>query len=86
MLRTIGLPELIAENLDDYRDMAIRLATNRDELKRIRERLEANKLTTPLYDTARLTRHMEAAYEMMYQRWIDGHEPAHFSVPPVSDN
>jgi predicted O-linked N-acetylglucosamine transferase (SPINDLY family) len=86
MLRTIGLPELIAENLEDYRDTAIRLARYRDELARIRERLEMNRLTTPLYDTARLTRHMEAAYETMYQRWIDGRGPAHFSVPAIGDN
>jgi predicted O-linked N-acetylglucosamine transferase (SPINDLY family) len=85
MLRTIGLPELIATDLDEYRDIAIRLATNHDELARIRERLETNRLTTPLYDTARLTRHMEAAYEIMYQRWIDGLEPTHFSVPPNVD-
>jgi hypothetical protein len=28
---------------------------------------------------------MEAAYEIMYQRWIDGLEPTHFSVPPNVD-
>ena len=86
MLRTIGLPELIAENLEDYRDMAIRLARNRDELARIKDRLEANRLTTALYDTARLTRHMEAAYEIMYQRWIDDRGPALFSVPLINGN
>jgi protein O-GlcNAc transferase len=85
MLRTIGLPEMIADNLVDYRDKAIHLAGNRDELARIKARLEANRLTTPLYDTARLTRHMEAAYEIMYQRWIDGLGPAHFSVPLIAD-
>jgi len=86
MLQTIGLPELIAKNLTDYRDKAVHLAGNRDELAQIKARLQSNRMTTPLYDTPRLTRHMEAAYEIMYQRWIDGLGPAHFSVPLVADD
>ncbi len=81
MLRTIGLPELIADSLEHYRDTAIRLATNPDQLAELQDRLKKNRLTTPLYDTARRTRHMEAAYETMIDRWVGGLEPASFAVP-----
>jgi predicted O-linked N-acetylglucosamine transferase (SPINDLY family) len=86
MLRTIGLTELIAANLEDYRDTAIQLAQNPEQLTAITNRLISNRLSTPLYDTARLTRHMETAYQTMYQRWVDGRGPAHFSVPLIDND
>jgi predicted O-linked N-acetylglucosamine transferase (SPINDLY family) len=38
----------------------------------------------PLFDTARFARHIETAYETMWERWKRGEAPAGFSVDPVS--
>lgn len=88
LLRAIDMSELIMDNLDAYVRMAIDLATDSDRLRALTERLVRNRSTTPLYDTARLTRHMEAAYQQMYEGFLAGRPPEHFAVaalPPSAD-
>jgi len=69
ILCAIGLPELVAETLTDYESLALALATDGPRLAALREKLEANRNTAPLFDTARFTRNLEAAYEKMGQGW-----------------
>src|SRR5205823_2117238 len=42
-----------------------------------------NRLTTPLFDTERYVRHLEAAYETMYSRHEAGLPPDHIHVQPL---
>jgi predicted O-linked N-acetylglucosamine transferase (SPINDLY family) len=65
ILNAIGLPELITTDLDDYEKLALALATDPARLRLLREKLAANRRSTPLFDTARFTRNLEAAYEKM---------------------
>jgi predicted O-linked N-acetylglucosamine transferase (SPINDLY family) len=58
-LRTVGLPELVARDLDDYETPALRLARNPNELATIRARLAANRRTEPLFDMARYAHDFE---------------------------
>ncbi|HWG04468.1 MAG TPA: tetratricopeptide repeat protein, partial [Beijerinckiaceae bacterium] len=81
LLTTIGLPELIAADLDTYADLAVALAADRARLKEIRDKLAANRLTTPLFDSALYARHIEAAYGRMAERLRAGLPPDHFEVP-----
>jgi predicted O-linked N-acetylglucosamine transferase (SPINDLY family) len=83
LLRAIGLPELVTTNLDDFRALAVALATDRDRLAAIKAKLAANRDTMPLFDTARTTRHLEAAYTEMVARHRRGEKPAAFNVAPV---
>ena len=83
LLRTLGLPELIAESREHYRETAIRLALDEDTRRHLRSRLEIAKGSSPLYDTARLTRHMEEAYLTMYEQFLAGRPPLGFSVPAI---
>lgn len=83
VLRAMGLPELIAENLDDYEALAFRLATTPDFMAGIRERLAQNKSTYPLFDPDRLRRHIESAYVTMHERYQKGESPQGFSVPAL---
>jgi predicted O-linked N-acetylglucosamine transferase (SPINDLY family) len=50
-------------------------------LKALREKLESNRLTTPLFDSALFTKHIEAAYTMMFERYQAGLPPDHLYVP-----
>jgi predicted O-linked N-acetylglucosamine transferase (SPINDLY family) len=59
-LRAIGLPELVTESLDDYEARALALARDRALLAAYRERLNANRGTAPLFDTASYTKALEA--------------------------
>jgi predicted O-linked N-acetylglucosamine transferase (SPINDLY family) len=81
LLHAIGLPELIASTQQDYEALAIELAANPEKLRSLRRKLVANRLTTPLFDTERLTRHIEAAYLAMYERCQAGLPPDHIFVP-----
>ncbi len=81
VLTAIGLPELISGTLEDHRDLALRLSEDRALLASYRARLAANRLTTPLFDSAGFTRYMEAGYEAIWRRYLDGLPPDHISVP-----
>ena len=65
ILSAAGLPELIAENLEDYEKLALALATDAPRLAALRKKLEAARTTAPLFDIARFTAGMETAFERM---------------------
>jgi protein O-GlcNAc transferase len=62
--------------------LALRLATDRALLSRTRRRLEANRLTCPLFDSDRFRRHIEAAYSTMWDICRRGESPRSFRVEP----
>src|SRR5882724_1045585 len=79
-LHAVGLPDLVTDNLDEYEAAALRLTQNPDQLRALRDRLAANRLSHALFDTARLCRHFEAAYTEMTQRHQRGEPPQSFAV------
>lgn len=81
LLNAIGLPELIAKNQSEYEAMAIDLATHRDKLKIFKQRLELNRLISPLFNTQLTTRHIESAYSIIYDRYQSDLAPEHIYVP-----
>ncbi len=80
LLRTIGLPELVAGSLQDYQHMAIELARNHEKLQQIKDALSRNRTSSSLFDTARYCHHLEAAYTEMWQRQQQGTPPEPFTV------
>lgn len=80
LLTHVGLPDLVASSPDDYERRAVALATDPQALAALRARLEANRLTTPLFDTARFTRQLERAFEAMHARRREGLAPDHLAV------
>ena len=82
LLSAIGLAELITTNAADYERRAVDLARDPAELSRIRAVLARNRLSTPLFDTGLFTRHIEAAYSQMYERYQAGLAPAPIRVSP----
>ena len=76
ILKAIGMEELITENLEDYRDLAVDLAKNPLKLKTIRETISRNRLTTPLFDTPGLVNSLEQAYKLMWANHLSGNKPA----------
>ena len=65
LLTAAGIPELIAHTPEEYEATALALARDPARLKTLREKLAANRATAPLFDTAKFTRGLEAAYEAM---------------------
>jgi protein O-GlcNAc transferase len=80
LLNAIGAPELVVSTPEAYKRLAIDLASNPRLLAAIKQKLAANRLIAPLFDTQKFTRHIEAAYTQMYKRHLDGLPPDHISV------
>jgi predicted O-linked N-acetylglucosamine transferase (SPINDLY family) len=80
LLHAVGLPELVTETQAEYENLAIELGTNPYKLKAIKDKLEINRMTAPLFDTAQFTKHIETAYTNMYQRYQMELPPAHIYV------
>jgi protein O-GlcNAc transferase len=82
LLYAIGLPELVTGNLEDYENLALRLARDAALLRALRQKLERNRLTTPLFDSERFRRHIESAYTTMREIAERGEAPRAFRVEP----
>jgi protein O-GlcNAc transferase len=81
LLHAISVPELVTTTPEEYEALAVGLATHPERLQSIRSKLDANRLITPLFDTARFTRHLEAAYRAMHGRAVAGLEPTAIHIP-----
>ncbi|HEX4792298.1 MAG TPA: tetratricopeptide repeat protein [Humisphaera sp.] len=65
LLTCVGLEELIAQDIDQYIELATSLARDTQRLKRIRAELRPKMQASPLMDAPRLARNIEAAYREM---------------------
>lgn len=81
LLQAVGLPELITDNLVEYEELALALAGDRARLDALRVRLGAQRDGSPLFDSARHARGLEAALGVMWQRAEEGLPPVSFAVP-----
>jgi predicted O-linked N-acetylglucosamine transferase (SPINDLY family) len=80
LLPAIGLADMVTDTEDQYEALAIALANDPPRMAAIRSRLRANRLTTPLFNTALYTRQLEQAYRQMHQRHLAGLMPADISI------
>jgi predicted O-linked N-acetylglucosamine transferase (SPINDLY family) len=71
-LTALGLEDLIAHSIDEYVEIAVRLANDLDRLVYERATLRERLLTSPIGDAVRYTQAVEAAYRDLWTRWCDG--------------
>lgn len=69
LLASVGLAELVAKDLAQYRDIAIGLARDPARLARLRGELRARMAAAPLCDAPRFARAVEAAYRERWRDW-----------------
>jgi len=81
LLHAVGLPELVVPDLVAYEETAVRLATVPDELAALRQRLADNRLSCPLFDTARYARHLERAFDLVWEAAARGGKGRPIAVP-----
>jgi protein O-GlcNAc transferase len=81
LLHAAGLPELVTRSLGDYESLALKLAKDPAALALVKAKLRATRDSCRLFDTERMTRSLEGAYSMMYERYQRGLRPATFTVP-----
>lgn len=80
LVTAAGLPDLLARTPDDYEQMALALAREPVRLAALRARLDETRGSSPLFDTTRYTRNIEAAYLAMWDRYVCGLPPDHITI------
>ncbi len=80
LLQAAGLPQLVTTTQADYEACAINLAQDSAQLRGLRERLQSNRLTGPLFDAKRFARYLESAYLAMDERNLQGLPPAPMEI------
>jgi predicted O-linked N-acetylglucosamine transferase (SPINDLY family) len=85
MLTAIGAEELITRDLAQYEALALDLARSPERLAAVRAKLVRNRTSHPLFDTARLCRHLENAYETMWDFHMKGMKPESFMVNRLTE-
>jgi protein O-GlcNAc transferase len=83
LLTAVGMPELVTDDLKDYERTAIELATHPARYAEMRAKLNRKRLTEPLFDTERLTRHLERGYDLIWENRESGNAPRQISVPAL---
>ena len=87
LLANVGLTELITYSPEEYEKLILELANDPERMASIRQGLQANLATAPLFDSKQYTLGLEASYEAMWQRFQDGLQPDHIDIqPPDSDS
>lgn len=81
LLKAIGLPENVMPSPSAYEEFAVRVGHDADLRRSLRRQVEANRGSCVLFDTPRFTRHLEWAYEHMWERYVAGQAPSLFDVP-----
>ncbi|MCX7901513.1 MAG: tetratricopeptide repeat protein, partial [Burkholderiaceae bacterium] len=77
LLHAARLPELVADSLDQYQAIALRLARSPEVASALKERLRQQRMSCALFDSPRFTANLEALYQRMFDRWIAGEPPDH---------
>jgi len=69
LLQACGMPELITTSPEAYEAIALKLASEPSRVAVLRRRLEQQRLSAALFDIARFTRNLEAAYIRMWEEF-----------------
>lgn len=69
ILRTVGLPELIADSPEQFVQIAAELAKDRERLENLQQRLAQHTRSSPLCDGPGMASRFERVVRMMWQEW-----------------
>jgi hypothetical protein len=81
-LTLLGLPDLIAQDADQYVQIAKALASDLPRITQMRATLRDRLRTSALMDAPRFARNMESAYRRMWQQWCDPQAPITLGSTP----
>lgn len=86
LMRAAGIPEMITHSLTEYEDLAVSLATDANQLCRLKQKLATHRSTKPFFDTGRFVRDMEFAYKRMWRIYLNGEAPRRFEVCDIAEH
>ena len=75
MLHDLSLPELVADNFEEYEALALHLAQDQSALQELKDALLAKRKTAPLFDPKQCAQKLEGLYKKMYDLHVEGRPP-----------
>jgi predicted O-linked N-acetylglucosamine transferase (SPINDLY family) len=81
LLTTLGLPDLIVADLDEYERLAVALGRDPVALAAVKSRLATARPRSILFDPPRFARSLERAYAEMWRIHVSGAPPHTFDLP-----
>jgi len=76
LLCSVGLSEMVADNMEHYEKKAVFLAKTPAKLKSIRQKLQRYRFGSPLFNTGGFVKNLERAFELMWERFMNDEEPS----------
>ena len=76
ILNTMDLSELVTTNDEDYFNVALSLAQNPEKLAAIKQKIEAQKQISPLFDTQKFAQDLERLYQTIWEQELKGERKA----------
>jgi protein O-GlcNAc transferase len=80
LLHAVGLGQLSVTSLEAYERLAIRLATDPEELRQLKQRLATARSTSSLFDPGSYAKRLEAAYVEIWARNQRGESPSPVTI------
>jgi predicted O-linked N-acetylglucosamine transferase (SPINDLY family) len=71
ILSNVGLPQLVAQNPEEYRRIALGLANDLPFLADLRAGMRQRMISSPLMNAPAFAKDVEAAYRKMWRNWVD---------------
>lgn len=81
LMRAVGLPELVCDDVAGYEGLARELASDRGRLEQLRARVRDARHTSSLFDGTVTARGLELVFERMWERALSGQSPEHLPAP-----
>ena len=72
LLKSVGLEDLVTSSAEEYEARAVSLGSNPPALSALKERLVLRKQSAPLFNMALLSKDLESAYKIAYDRYHQG--------------
>ena len=86
LLNAIEMPELITNSIQEYEELAIVIDKDPQRVVALKQKLENNKLTTPLFDSTSFAQNIEELFALMYESYYKDTSQTSFSPhqhPPL---
>ena len=80
ILNAVGLPDLITYSMEEYEEQAVKLSNESNLLAKMQSVLTNGVCQSSLFDTEGAVCNLEKAYELIWQRHLDGKKPCAFDV------
>jgi predicted O-linked N-acetylglucosamine transferase (SPINDLY family) len=74
------MPELITSSMEDYEQLAIELGSHPEKIQQLKDKLETNRLTTPLFNSQLFTKNLERSYIQIYDDYLNNKPKNHIYI------